>query len=64
MFHEYVLGALNRAKVQPIQLPTPLLDALVQHVESRVLCWLLVAGKAGDGKSYPHCRALWACLGG
>lgn len=63
MFDEYVSGAVGRAKVQPIQLATPLLEAMVQHIESRAPGSMLIAGTAGDGKTY-HCRALWARLGG
>lgn len=63
MFDEYVSGAVGRAKVQPIQLATPLLEAMVQHIESKVPGSMLIAGTAGDGKTY-HCRALWTRLGG
>ena len=58
MFDEYVTDALGRAKVQPISLSTPLLDTMVQHIESKTPGSLLIAGMAGDGKTY-HCRALW-----
>ncbi|WP_437559367.1 hypothetical protein [Acidithiobacillus sulfuriphilus] len=63
MFDEYVSGALGRAKVQPISLSTPLLDDMVQHIESNAPGSLLIAGTAGDGKTY-HCRALWTQIGG
>jgi len=63
MFDEYVSGALGRAKVQPIQLSTPLLDMMVQHIESKAPGSLLIAGTAGDGKTY-HCRSLWTHIGG
>lgn len=63
MFDEYVSGALNRAKVEPIKLSTPLLDGMIKHVESKVPGSMLIAGTAGDGKTY-HCRALWTHLGG
>lgn len=63
MFDEYVTGALGRAKVQPISLSTPLLDDMVKHIESRAPGSMLIAGTAGDGKTY-HCRALWARIGG
>ena len=63
MFDEYVVGALGRAKVHPIELSTPLLDKMVEHIESRVPGSILIAGTAGDGKTY-HCRALWAKFGG
>jgi len=63
MFDEYVSSALGRAKVQPISLSTPLLETMVQHIESRAPGSMLIAGTAGDGKTY-HCRALWARIGG
>lgn len=63
MFDEYVSGALGRARVRPISLSTPLLDAMVHHIESKVPGSLLIAGTAGDGKTY-HCRALWTRIGG
>jgi broad-specificity NMP kinase len=63
MFDEYVASALGRAKVQPIQLSTPLLDGMVRHIESGIPGSLLIAGTAGDGKTY-HCRSLWTHIGG
>lgn len=63
MFDEYVISALSRAKVQPIALSTPLLDAMVRRIESKAPGSLLIAGTAGDGKTY-HCRALWTRIGG
>lgn len=63
MFDEYVVGAVGRAKVKPITLSTPLLDQMKQHVASGKSGSLLIAGTAGDGKTY-HCRALWTSLGG
>jgi hypothetical protein len=63
MFDEYVSGALGRAKVQPISLSTPLFDEMVKHIESKAPGSLLIAGTAGDGKTY-HCRALWNRIGG
>lgn len=63
MFDEYVSGALGRAKVQPINLSTPLLNTMVRHIESQAPGSLLIVGTAGDGKTY-HCRALWTQIGG
>ncbi|GAB3740097.1 hypothetical protein GCM10028794_24420 [Silanimonas algicola] len=63
LFDEYVSAAVGRAKVQPIRLATPLLEDMVKHIESRAPGSMLIAGTAGDGKSY-HCRALWEHLGG
>jgi hypothetical protein len=63
MFDEYVSSALGRARVQPLSLSTPLLDGMLEHIQSNVPGSLLIAGTAGDGKTY-HCRALWSRLGG
>ena len=63
MFDEYVSGAVGRAGVQPIRLATPLLEAMVKHIESQQAGSMLIAGTAGDGKTY-HCRALWSRIGG
>ena len=57
MFDEYVSGAVVRARVQPINLSTPLLEKMIQHIESKTPGSVLIAGTAGDGKTY-HCRAL------
>lgn len=63
MFDEYVAGAISRAKVKPIRLSTPLLEPMVQHIESNAPGSMLIVGTAGDGKTY-HCRALWTRIGG
>lgn len=63
LFDEYVTGALGRAKVQPITLSSPLLEELKERVSSGLSGSILVAGTAGDGKTY-HCRSLWAAMGG
>lgn len=63
MFDEYVAGAVGRAKVQPIALNTPMLEPMKTHVASGRPGSMLIAGTAGDGKTY-HCRALWTSMGG
>jgi broad-specificity NMP kinase len=63
LFDEYVTTALRRANVQPITLSSPQLDAIKERVNSGVPGSILIAGTAGDGKTY-HCRGLWAELGG
>lgn len=63
LFDEYVTGALSRAKVQPIILTSPYLEAMQQRAASGVPGSILIAGTAGDGKTY-HCRSLWMSLGG
>ena len=63
MFDEYVAGAVGRAKVRPITLSTPMLEPMKAHVTSGKPGSMLIAGTAGDGKTY-HCRALWTFMGG
>lgn len=63
LFDEYVIGALNRAKVEPITLSSPQLERIVERVQSGAPGSVLIAGTAGDGKTY-HCRSLWMRLGG
>jgi len=63
LFDEYVTGALGRAKVQPITLSSPLLEKIKARVASGTPGSILIAGTAGDGKTY-HCRSLWSFLGG
>lgn len=63
LFDEYVTDALSKAKVQPIALASPLLEKIKQRVDSGAVGSILIAGTAGDGKTY-HCRGLWTHLGG
>lgn len=63
LFDEYVTDALGKAKVQPIMLSSPLLEKIKQRVDSGAPGSILIAGTAGDGKTY-HCRCLWSHLGG
>lgn len=63
LYDEYVKGALGRAKVKAITLSSPLLDKLKERVTSGNPGSILIAGTAGDGKTY-HCRSLWSFLGG
>lgn len=63
LFDEFVTDALGKAKVKPITLSSPQLDKIKDWVASGVKGSVLIAGTAGDGKTY-HCRGLWAHLGG
>lgn len=63
LFDEHVSGALGRAKVKPITLSSPLLEVIKTRVASGKPGSILIAGTAGDGKTY-HCRSLWSFLGG
>ena len=63
MFDEYVSRAIDRANIAPIELTSPLLEEMKKHIDSRKPGSILIAGTAGDGKTY-HCRALWSHVGG
>ena len=63
LYDEHVAGALGRAKVKPITLSSPLLEKIKERVSSGKPGSILIAGTAGDGKTY-HCRSLWSFLGG
>jgi hypothetical protein len=63
LFDEYVTAALAKARVSPIHLKSPQLEKIVEHVRSGAPGSVLIAGTAGDGKTY-HCRSLWSRLGG
>lgn len=63
LYDEHVTGALGRAKVKPITLSSPLLENIKERVVSGKPGSILIAGTAGDGKTY-HCRSLWRFLGG
>jgi broad-specificity NMP kinase len=63
LYDEHVTGALGRAKVKPITLSSPLLESIKARVASGKPGSILIAGTAGDGKTY-HCRSLWSFLGG
>lgn len=63
LFDEHVNAALRNAKIQPINLPTPYVDEMLAHIQTSTPRSLLIAGTAGDGKTF-HCRQLWLRLGG
>jgi hypothetical protein len=63
LFDEYTVDALRRANVSPIQLTSPLLAQILARVDEARPGSILIAGTAGDGKTY-HARTLWAHLGG
>ena len=63
LFDEYVTGNLSKARVKPITLSSPLLEKIKDHASSGKPGSILIAGTAGDGKTY-HCRSLWTHLGG
>jgi hypothetical protein len=63
LFDEYTVDALRKANVSPIRLASPLLDLILARADSKASGSILIAGTAGDGKTY-HARALWAHLGG
>ncbi|MEO5334650.1 MAG: hypothetical protein H7839_21755 [Magnetococcus sp. YQC-5] len=63
LFDEHITKALGRAKVRPISLESPQLAAMRERLGSGAPGSILIAGTAGDGKTY-HCRSLWAAFGG
>lgn len=63
LFDEYTVDALRKANVSPIQLTSPLLPLILGRVDSGLPGSILIAGTAGDGKTF-HARALWTHLGG
>jgi hypothetical protein len=63
LFDEYVTGALGKAMVPPITLSSPELEKIKCRIASNQRGSILIAGTAGDGKTY-HCRGLWTELGG
>ncbi|MEQ1770459.1 MAG: hypothetical protein ABL879_11525 [Devosia sp.] len=63
LFDEYTVDALRRANVSPLRLTSPLLEQILARVDSGLLGSILIAGTAGDGKTY-HARSLWSHLGG
>lgn len=63
LFDEFVTDNLVKAKVKPITLSSPQLEKIKELVSSGELGSILIAGTAGDGKTY-HCRGLWTYLGG
>lgn len=63
LFDEYVTGALSKAKVAPITLSSPELEKIKARLASDARGSILIAGTAGDGKTF-HCRSLWTELGG
>lgn len=63
LFDEHVTKAVAKARVQPISLPTPRLAEIEARFASREPGSILIAGTAGDGKTF-HCRSLWLTLGG
>lgn len=63
LFDEYVHEAVRRASVAPVVLSSPHLEEMIVVMTSAEPCSILIAGTAGDGKTF-HCRSLWAALGG
>lgn len=63
MFDEHVTKAARLAKIDPIKLPIPLLSDILHKINEGDGGAIIIAGTAGDGKTY-HCRSLWEALGG
>ena len=63
MYDETIQRALVRSKMQPIELPAPHLEWLIENFRSVDCQSIILTGTAGDGKTY-HCRRVWLELGG
>lgn len=63
LFDEHINAALRRAQVRPIELKTPTVDLMAAKLVSGEAQSVLIAGTAGDGKTF-HARKLWVMLGG
>lgn len=63
MFDEHVSKAARSANISPIELTVPLVEEMVSHIKRPDTTSIIIAGTAGDGKTY-HCRTLWRKLGG
>jgi len=63
LFDEYTVDALRKANVSPIALDSPLLRLILERADAGLPGSILIAGTAGDGKTY-HARTLWNHLGG
>jgi hypothetical protein len=59
MFDEYVSSALGRARVAPITLSTPLLDAMVRHIPDGHFKFLhLWPGQIPPGQDSEECLSV------
>jgi hypothetical protein len=63
LFDEHVTASVRRRQVAPIELPTPLVAEMASALQTESYKSLLIAGTAGDGKTY-HARKLWEAFGG
>jgi hypothetical protein len=62
-FDEDIQKLARRSKVTPLTLPAPAIPKIVEALRGPDARSVIVAGTAGDGKTY-HCREVWLLLGG
>lgn len=63
LFDENVTSSAKRYKINPIELQVEDVNEIDRLLKSDTPCSVLIAGVAGDGKSY-HLRHIWQALGG
>jgi hypothetical protein len=63
MFDEDIQKLARRSGIEPLRLPTPWLDRILESLHAPVPESVIVTGTAGDGKTF-HCREAWLALGG
>ncbi|MFN9454856.1 MAG: hypothetical protein ACK52I_11050 [Pseudomonadota bacterium] len=62
-FDEDIQKLASRSKVTPLTLPAPAIPNIIEALRAVDARSVIVAGTAGDGKTY-HCREVWLGLGG
>lgn len=63
LYDELVTSNAERYGIEPIELEAEFVDDIVRLLRKPELSHVLIAGVAGDGKSY-HLRQVWKALGG
>lgn len=63
MYDEMIWHALRKHKIEPLNLPAPYLEELLENFKSDNPVSEILTGTAGDGKTY-RCREVWLNLGG
>lgn len=62
-FDEDIQRLARRNNVEPIRLPTPALERIIELLRAPAPTSVIITGTAGDGKTY-HSRETWLTLGG
>lgn len=63
LFDEKVTENAERYRIKPIELSVKYVEEIIGLLRKQAPCHVLIAGVAGDGKSY-HLRQVWTQLGG